>query len=199
MPKVNRQQSQINREKIIEAASQLFIENGYHGTSMRQIADRADAALGSIYHHFANKEELWVEVFIQRHPLQQILPLLQNVQGETAAELIHNAAFSMVTELGKHKEMVNLMMIEIVEFQGVHMSQMFSAFAPGFLEMSRLFTLKSGSFRDVSIPAMGRAFAGLFFSYYMTGWIIPEEYSPIFGEHQLDDFIDIYLHGILAG
>jgi AcrR family transcriptional regulator len=43
------------RETILDAARQLFIQQGYHGTSMRQIASQAGIALGSLYNHFPNK------------------------------------------------------------------------------------------------------------------------------------------------
>lgn len=198
MPKISREKSQINRNKVIETAYQLFVENGYHATSMRQIADRAGITLGGIYNHFSSKEDLWVVVFIDRHPLHQILPLLQHIEGGTTAEIIHNAASRMVTELGKCPEVVNLMLIEIVEFKGAHMTTMFEAFAPGFLQLGQLFAQESDQLRDIPLPSMARAFAGLFFSYYMTTWIIPAEYSPLFGDRQLDDFINIYLHGILS-
>ncbi|MEP6872628.1 MAG: TetR/AcrR family transcriptional regulator [Anaerolineaceae bacterium] len=39
-------------------ASELFFEQGYHATSMRQIADGADVRVGSLYNHFTNKEDL---------------------------------------------------------------------------------------------------------------------------------------------
>jgi AcrR family transcriptional regulator len=50
------------REKILEAARSLFIEQGYEGVSMRQIADRIEYSPTAIYLHFADKEELFNEV-----------------------------------------------------------------------------------------------------------------------------------------
>jgi len=42
------------RLTIEDAAVELFMEHGYHATSMRQIAERAGLALGGIYNHFAS-------------------------------------------------------------------------------------------------------------------------------------------------
>ncbi|MCE7861481.1 MAG: TetR/AcrR family transcriptional regulator, partial [Chloroflexi bacterium CFX2] len=50
---------EVTRLAIEDAAVELFIEQGYHATSMRQIADRAGLALGGIYNHFASKEEIF--------------------------------------------------------------------------------------------------------------------------------------------
>src|SRR3954451_20182253 len=44
--------------RIRTAASELFFEQGYAATSMRQIADGAGVRVGSVYNHFANKEDL---------------------------------------------------------------------------------------------------------------------------------------------
>lgn len=50
------------REIILEAAAQLFVEGGYGGTSMRDIAARAGLLPGSVYHHFPAKEDLFLAV-----------------------------------------------------------------------------------------------------------------------------------------
>src|SRR5947199_5300433 len=44
--------------RIRAAASELFFEQGYAATSMRQIADGAGVRVGSVYNHFTNKEDL---------------------------------------------------------------------------------------------------------------------------------------------
>lgn len=45
--------------KIIDAARDLFLENGYHETSMSSIADKADLGKGTLYWHFDSKGELF--------------------------------------------------------------------------------------------------------------------------------------------
>jgi TetR/AcrR family transcriptional regulator, repressor of fatR-cypB operon len=46
------------RESILEAALEAFVERGFHGTAIPQIAERANIAAGTIYHYFASKEAL---------------------------------------------------------------------------------------------------------------------------------------------
>src|SRR4051794_6980388 len=46
------------KHRIRAVASELFFERGYSATSMRQIADGAGVRVGSVYNHFANKEDL---------------------------------------------------------------------------------------------------------------------------------------------
>jgi AcrR family transcriptional regulator len=50
------------KEKIIEVADKLFGKFGFYKTSMDEIAKIARKAKGSLYYHFASKEELFKEV-----------------------------------------------------------------------------------------------------------------------------------------
>lgn len=50
------------RNKIIEAAVQVFSESGYHKSSVDDIAKRAGVAKGSIYYHFQDKAVLFTSV-----------------------------------------------------------------------------------------------------------------------------------------
>jgi len=62
MPRVQTSPSD-KADAILAAALALFVERGYHGTAVPAIAERAGVAAGTIYHHFANKEELVNAVF----------------------------------------------------------------------------------------------------------------------------------------
>lgn len=46
------------RESILTAALGSFVERGFHGTAIPQIAERAGIAAGTIYHYFDSKEAL---------------------------------------------------------------------------------------------------------------------------------------------
>ena len=50
---------------ILDAAAQLFRRKGYRVTSMREIAAAAGMLAGSLYYHFASKEELLVAVYAE--------------------------------------------------------------------------------------------------------------------------------------
>jgi AcrR family transcriptional regulator len=51
--------AQQTKHRILEAASKLFAEHGYEGTSVRQIASGASVSLGMIRHYFGSKEGLY--------------------------------------------------------------------------------------------------------------------------------------------
>ena len=50
------------RDKILDAARELFVTEGYEGVSMRKVADRIEYSPTAIYVHFADKTELFREL-----------------------------------------------------------------------------------------------------------------------------------------
>lgn len=50
------------RQRILAAAAELFAERGYAETSLRDIAAAVEIKAGSVYYHFASKDDLFVEV-----------------------------------------------------------------------------------------------------------------------------------------
>ena len=51
------------RDRVLDAAVELFAEHGYDGTSITSVITRAGVAKGGFYHHFASKEALLYEVY----------------------------------------------------------------------------------------------------------------------------------------
>lgn len=56
------ERSRQTREKIIDAARELFVANGYGGTGLQEVADRAGVAVQTIYFVFRNKRTLFKDV-----------------------------------------------------------------------------------------------------------------------------------------
>ncbi len=54
------------REQLLEAASDLFVDRGYHAAGMDEIAERAGVSKPVLYQHFASKLDLYLAV-LQQH------------------------------------------------------------------------------------------------------------------------------------
>lgn len=52
----------VGRARILDVAAELFLAHGYGATSLRHLADEAGMKAGSLYYHFASKEELLTAV-----------------------------------------------------------------------------------------------------------------------------------------
>ncbi len=185
------------RLAVEEAAVQLFLEQGYHATSMRQIADKAELALGGIYNHFSSKDEIFEAIIVDRHPYKRILPLILAVQGDTE-EFFGNAFRIIVKELGNEPEFLNLMFIELVEFKGKHGSVMLRELAPKVLPVFEKVIKARKDLRVKNPAVLMRSFFGMVISYFVTEMVISNSVlSQLLPKNATDAYIDIYLHGIL--
>lgn len=61
------------QQRIFDAACQLFAEHGFEKVNVRDIAEKANSNLGSIYYYYDSKESLYVEVFRSVYDLKNAL------------------------------------------------------------------------------------------------------------------------------
>jgi AcrR family transcriptional regulator len=53
---------------LLDAARAVFVEQGFANTSIAEVVQRADASVGSLYHHFGGKSELFLALW-QEHQM----------------------------------------------------------------------------------------------------------------------------------
>ena len=53
------------RDQILSAAMKCFVENGFHGSSMAELAKRARMSVGHIYHYYESKDAI-IEAIVDR-------------------------------------------------------------------------------------------------------------------------------------
>ncbi len=182
---------------ILESAYSLFLRQGYHGTSMRQIARQAGIALGGIYNHFPNKEAIFIAVLDVYHPYQTILPALAQSSAPSLEDFLRQAASRIEAALDERPEFINLVLIELTEFDGRHLSDLYDRIAPQIYQIVQHFTDAPETLRPMPVPVMVRAFIGLLLSYTLTEKTFGEHLPDSFGENFLENLVDIFLHGIL--
>lgn len=185
------------QQSILDAAYYLIIDQGYAATSMRQIAEKSGLALGGIYNHFDSKEAVFRAIIQERHPLYQIVPLLNTAEGKTVGDFVHNAAHTLITELGHHPDFLNLMLVEIVEFKGQHVPLVFDKMYSLLIPITQRIASLEGNLRPIPPPVLIRAFLGMFFSYYITEILLGSAMPKDMQADALDHFVDIFLNGIL--
>jgi AcrR family transcriptional regulator len=186
------------RLQIMQAAYALFLEKGFNGTSIRQIADQAGIALGGIYNHFASKEEIFAAVFVERHPYLEVLPFLDAAYGDDIETILRDITQRIIAVLAERPDFLNLMFIEMIEFKGAHLPLLAEKAFPRLQNFIARITSLEGRdhLRPLPLAIILRAFLGFFISYAVSERIIgqlPAEFQV----NNLEDYVDIFLHGIL--
>lgn len=164
-----------SHDLLLDAAQPLFVSQGYAATSMRQIAEVAGLALGGIYNHFPSKESVFQAILVECHPYRQIMSLLEQIQAEPIGNFDRDTARNLMNELGQHPDFFNLMLIEMVEFQGRHLPELFENVLCG-----------------VPPPAQLRIYLGMFLSYHITQSLLGDILPPETQERSLDVFAEIF-------
>ena len=70
------------REAILKAALELFVERGFFGTAVPEIADRAGVGAGTIYRYFESKEAL-VNAIYRQEKMRFSASVLENFPATT--------------------------------------------------------------------------------------------------------------------
>ena len=76
------------RERLVAAAIELAREGGYDAVQMRDVAGRADVALGTLYRHYPSKDHLLVAALARQAEQLQRLFTRRRPTGDTAAERV---------------------------------------------------------------------------------------------------------------
>jgi|LGOV01.1.fsa_nt_gb AcrR family transcriptional regulator len=189
---------ELTRESILEGAYQLFLQQGYHGTSMRQIAEEAGIALGGIYNHFSGKEEIFTAALEAYHPIHEIIPVIEASEGATIEEYVRNAAMSMMVALERQPGFLNLIFIEIVEFNSKHLTDLVDVTFPKVISIVGPFAESQSKLKDIPLQSIVRSFIGLMFMQYFAEKLIGSQFVDMPMEEAFEQTMQIFLHGILA-
>jgi AcrR family transcriptional regulator len=116
-----------SREKIEAAAMKTFTRQGYHGTSMREIAKASGFSTGNLYNYYPTKEKLF-EALVEKY--EERFSVLRANALKDIDDAFHPAQLERLA--GAIKEIVcnnldywRLMYIDVVEFGNKHFAHTF--------------------------------------------------------------------------
>ncbi|MEM1202528.1 MAG: TetR/AcrR family transcriptional regulator [Acidobacteriota bacterium] len=172
MARRRQERSEASMEQALGAALDLFSQQGFGATSMRQIADASGVSMGNLYHHFPSKESLfqrlleryWGRLRDPEHPLQKLF--------ERAAfpDDLEEMAAVIEKVVEDNAPYILLIYIDVVEFRGEHIRAFYEGMAARFQEIygDRLAARKAaGEFGDID-PLVGVIMATRWFFYFFT-------------------------------
>ncbi|MFF4366330.1 TetR/AcrR family transcriptional regulator [Streptomyces sp. NPDC001594] len=87
------------RQRIQDVALELFAEQGYEKTSLREIAERLEVTKAALYYHFKTKEDIIISVFEDRtRPIDELIEWAQEQPRtlETKREMLRRYSEAMV-------------------------------------------------------------------------------------------------------
>jgi AcrR family transcriptional regulator len=190
--------SEISKQTLIDAAKELFINKGYHGTSMRDIAEASNLSLGSFYNHFQDKEMVFEAIIHQVNPMPHLIEIMRKGIPENAEiqGLLRYLIREMVGIYEREPELLNLVMIELVEFDGRHIPSLFERIFPLMQELSSVIAKHESALKDYQPFALLHSLIAMVWGYFLSSRLL-SHLNPSPPLVSLDDYIEIYLKGIL--
>ncbi len=185
------------RQALLDAGYQQFVLRGFHGASMRAIAQGAGITPGGIYNHFSGKDELFAGVVLAHHPLTRIFPQLIAAQGTRAEERLRNAAHAIVTEMEADEGLLNLFFVEMIECQGAHLALLAETLMPKALAYITEIHGAVGIRPEITPFALLQTFVGTVLATVFTRRFLATGGASSDMLAGSEEFVNVYLHGIL--
>ncbi len=127
MPKLQDQTVKRNQRRIEDAARRVFTRQGFHGTSVRDIARTAGVSLGNLYNYYPTKERIFRAV-VERYETK-----MTRLRGQALAPLhdafsvadLHRLSRSVRQIVYGNPDYWRLMYIDVIEFGNRHFAHTF--------------------------------------------------------------------------
>ena len=172
------------RERILDAAMELFSAKGFHDTKLDEIVAEASASKGSIYFHFPNKEKLFIAL------VDQFADLIERrakeaIAGESDSIRRVQAALEAVLEtFSKYRRPAKLLLVQAVglgtvfERKRIEVNDRFVLLIKTYLDDA----VADGSIPPVNTQIVSHAWMGAIYNIVIQ-WVYT-------GEPTKDDIMD---------
>lgn len=100
----------MTRRQILDVALELFTENGYDKTSLRDIAERLGTSKAALYYYFQRKEDILLELHLRLHELSHdALQELANLESwQARADAWPRLIDEFIAKVADHRELILL-------------------------------------------------------------------------------------------
>jgi AcrR family transcriptional regulator len=205
MPKLSSEAIVKRKETIEDAARELFIKQGFHRTSMRDIARGAKVSLGNLYNYYPTKEAIFESlingyVTVVDDKLRSIFAEIDEPLEPESLRRLGELVGKLVNE---HSDFWLLMYIDVLEFQNQHFRKMFDGiidrfrkiFAEKFREAEERGDLRTG----VDAALVFTAAYMQFFNYFLVEKLFGgNKHLGLSDEQALNYITKIFAYGTLS-
>ena len=185
------------REQILSSAAQLFIEHGYYGLSMRQIAESVGVTKAALYYHFKDKEDLFLAIL--KAYLERVERLIIDIQNEdlTCRERIGLLVKRILNQPVDQRAIIRLASQEMAHLSADSRKSFGDVYHARFIH--RIETLleagiHAGELRSVDPKLATWSLLGMMYPYFY-----PVHSADVsLSEDANDQMVNIFLDGIAA-
>ena len=205
MPKLSEAAIEKRKEKIEEAARELFIKQGFHATSMRDIAKGAGVSLGNLYNYYETKDAIFESIVAKYMEVidERLRDMFASIDEPLEPESLRRLGEMAGELVNQHADFWLLMYIDVLEFQNRHFRKMFDGlsdrfrkvFGAKFEEAEERGDLRTG----VEAGSVFTAAYMQFFNYFLVEKLFGgNHHLGLTDEQALNSLTKIFAYGTLS-
>ncbi len=174
---------EMKKERILQTAIEVFSRDGFHGSKITKIAELADVAAGSIYLHFANKEQILEEVLFRSwSKINDRIVELSEDSNLTNSERIINITGFIADRVFENRNIASMILQEHQFWSSAENPKLNDIVNSSTLLVKNIIIegMKTEEFRASLIPSLSTSF-------FIGGvWSLMEYWANHFNDYTLD-------------
>lgn len=185
--------------KILQAAQRLFAQNGYGGTTTRDLAQAAGVAEGTLFRHFENKKAILVEVATQGW-VEILTDLLTELSEMASYKAVAQVMRKRMLNFRKNTDMMRVCFME-AQFHPELREQIQTQVIGKMTDVAEAFfqtAMDRGIYRQMNPRVVARIFLGMFTVAGFSQGTLGDDVGSIQSMQELaEGLADIFLNGVL--
>ena len=187
------------RERILNEAGPLFVQRGYDGISMREIAEACSLSKAGIYYHFKDKEALFLALLDSN--LDKIAQLISEAcsENKTTVDCIRSFSLAIFTRMdGTQRAMIRLASQEMGKLSAEIRSGFAHRYQETFIDrISEMFRagVQRGELRPLDPALATWVLLGMLYPFFSQGSEVRPE-TPL---AVVSGALDIFFYGAAHG
>jgi len=157
------------RQQILTTAKGLLIEHGYHGLSMRQIAEAVGVSKAALYYHFKDKEEILLAILVAY--LEEIEAVIDSVEAEStnSRERVLMLIESVLSQPAEERAVIRLSSQEMAQLSAPARATFIRAYHDKFINKIRSLLqagMNGGNLRPMDPNVATWTLLGMMYPYF---------------------------------
>jgi AcrR family transcriptional regulator len=184
------------RQRILQAAAQVFAEKGYARATTRALARAAGINEVTLFRHFGSKENLFAAIIDEYAASALTASLAGKLTGDYEEDLL-TMGHHLLEAVFERGDAVRMMLCEAAHFPEVgralaqnprQLRQALAAYLEG--------KVADGQVRPLHAELAAQAFWGMFFAYAISLGLLAEPVAPpVSNDELIAQFVDIFVNG----
>lgn len=191
--------TEARRAQILEAAVDIFSQKGFDKATVKDVAQKAGVADGTIYNYFKNKTDLLTSMIADFSQIGSFTTQAAEINKDASPEeLIRFIVRNRLELMEKHQTRIQAVLPQVITNTTLRKLFFRAIFQPAVSKIEEIWRDQAdrGNIRDVSPEVLVRSTLGLFFGLAFVAHLG----DPLIRENTddfLDQVIDLMLNGIL--